>query len=70
MVVIGDYDCMTTMNGNMKWMKLTHPLSIFSLYTFRAPFCTSTFTLEKINNLFINPHYRQTLAIPYVYHVR
>ena len=31
MVVIKDYDYMKTMDKNVKWMKPTHLLSIFSL---------------------------------------
>ena len=43
MVVIEEYYCMTTMNADMKWMKLRHLLLTFSL-NLRTPFCTFTFT--------------------------
>ena len=45
MVLIKDYDHMTTMNENVNWMKPTHLLSNFA--NLRAPFCTSTFTSQK-----------------------
>jgi hypothetical protein len=37
MVVINGYDCMKTMDGNMKWMKLTRSLSKKTL-NLKAPF--------------------------------
>ena len=37
MVVLKDYDHMTTMNENVKWMKQRHLLWIISL-NLRAPF--------------------------------
>jgi hypothetical protein len=37
--VIGDNYHMTVMDENVKWLRLAHPLSDFSL-NFRAPFCT------------------------------
>ena len=47
MVVFKDYDHMTIMNEDMKWMKLTHLISIFSLNVM-APFSTFSFTLKKV----------------------
>jgi hypothetical protein len=46
MVDIEDYDHMQMMDENVKWMKLTHLLSYFSL-NLKAPFCTSTFTSKQ-----------------------
>lgn len=41
MVVVEDYYLMTSMDGNINKMKLTHVLSNFPL-TLRAPFSTSS----------------------------
>jgi hypothetical protein len=48
MVVFKDYDHMTIiMNEDMKWMKVTHLVSIFSLNVM-APFSTFAFTLKEV----------------------
>jgi hypothetical protein len=57
MVVIEDFDLMTTMDENMNWMKLTHLLSMFAL-NLRAPYYTYTVTSENL------------IPLPYVYYVR
>ena len=50
MAVIEDYDHMNTTDKNMEWMQLTDILSIFYL-NLSGPFCTSTCTSSKLNNL-------------------
>jgi hypothetical protein len=47
-VVVRDYDCTTTMNENMKWMKLTHPLSNFSLNLRAPPFVHLLLLLKRL----------------------
>ena len=46
-VVIEDYDLVTTLDEKVDWMKLTHLLSKNSL-ELRASFCALTFTLKKL----------------------
>ena len=45
-VTINDFDHMTTMDENVKWMTLT-PILSRKLLHLRAPCCTSTFTSVK-----------------------
>jgi hypothetical protein len=56
MVVIEDYDHMTSMNEIVKWMKLTHLLSIFSV-SLRGPFVHLQFTSKKLIT-FLDVHTR------------
>ena len=47
MIVIEDYDRMTTMDEIVNWMKVLHLLPNFSL-DLRVPFCTYTFTSKTL----------------------
>ena len=71
MVVIKDYDHMTSMKENVNWIKITH-LLLFTSLNLKAPFCTSTFTQKKkiYENLSRYPHYKTIIPLPYVYYVR
>ena len=46
-VVIEDFDHMTTMDENVNCTKITHLLSKKISLNLRAPFCTSTFTSKN-----------------------
>jgi hypothetical protein len=68
MIVIEDYYHMMTMDENVNIMKLTHLISKKPL-NLRAPFCTSTFTLEYLIAFLIIHTKENTTPIPYVYYV-
>ena len=56
---------MRTMDENVTWMKLTRPLSFFSL-NLRASFCESTFT-SKFDIAFLNVHNRENEYLSHMY---
>ena len=65
MVVIEGYYHRSTMDENINWMKLTHPLSNFPR-NLRAFYCTSNLNF-KILNTFLNVHTREKLCLSLMY---
>ena len=65
LVAIEDYDHMTIMDENMKWMKLTHLLSVFPL-NLRGPSCTCTFHFKTLIAL-LGVHMREKLYLFLMY---
>ena len=57
---------MTTMHGNVNWMKLTHPSLILFFIPYGIPFVHLPL-LQNFNSSVESTHLRIIICLPYVY---